>query len=49
MLHTDGKSWVAHKDDKFWSQAGIFIQQQLKISHCRTGVYIAQVCILLVN
>ena len=39
MLYTDGKSWVAHKDDKFWNQAGVFIQQQLKTSHCRTGRY----------
>lgn len=31
MLYTDGKSWVAHKDDKFWNQAGVFIQQRLKI------------------
>jgi len=40
MLHTDGKSGVAHKDDKFWSQAGIFIQQQLNTSHYCTGVYV---------
>jgi len=38
MLYTDGQSWVAHKDDNFWNQAGVFIQQQLKTSHCRTGV-----------
>jgi len=37
MLHTNGKSWVVHGDTKFWYQAGVFIQQQLKISHCWTG------------
>ena len=33
ILYTDGKSWMAHKDSKFWDQAGIFIQQQLKTNH----------------
>jgi len=37
MLHTDGKSWVSHNETKFWDQAGVFIQQQLKTGHCRTG------------
>ena len=46
MLHTDGKLWVAHKDDKFWSQAGVFMQQQLKTSHCHTGVYVSVQIIL---
>ena len=44
MLYTDGKSWVAHKDDKFWNQAGVFIQQQLKTSYCRTGKYFS-ICV----
>jgi len=26
MSSTDGKIWVAHKDQKFWSDAGEFIQ-----------------------
>jgi len=37
MLYIDGKFWVAHKDYKFWCQAGIFIQQQVKTNHCHTG------------
>ena len=37
MLHTDGKSWVSHKDYKFWDSAGEFIQQLLLTSHCRSG------------
>ena len=37
MLHTDGKSWVSHKDYKFWDSAGEFIQQLLHTSHCRSG------------
>jgi len=37
MLHTDGKSWVVHKDMKFWIDAGIFIQRYSGTSHCRTG------------
>ena len=37
MLYTDGTYWVAHNDAKFWDQAGLFIQQQLKTAHCRSG------------
>ena len=37
MLHTDGKSWVSHKDYKFWDSAGEFIQQLLLTSHCCSG------------
>jgi len=37
MLFTDGKTWVAHKDMKFWDDAGIFINQQSHTHHCRTG------------
>ena len=39
LLYTDGKSWVAHKESRFWDRAGIFIQQQLHTSHCRSGMY----------
>lgn len=38
MLYMDGKSWVTHKGSRFWDQAGLFIQQQLKTSHCRSGM-----------
>lgn len=37
MLCTDGKQWPVHKDTKFWSDAGIFVQQHSGSSHCRTG------------
>jgi len=37
MLYTDGTYWVAHSDAKFWDQADLFIQQQLKTVHCRSG------------
>ena len=37
MLYTDGTYWVAHTDAKFWNQAGLFIQLQLKTVHCRSG------------
>ena len=51
MSNTDGKTWVAHKDHKFWSDAGVFIQQQLHTSHCRTGntscFYLIFICLLL--
>ena len=42
MLYTDGKSRVSHKDWRFWDQAGLFIQQQLKTSHCRSGKIYSQ-------
>lgn len=38
MLYTDGKSWPAHKDYRFWKQAGLFIQQRSKTSYCRSGM-----------
>ena len=38
MLYTDGKSWPAHKDYRFWNQAGLFIQQRSRTSHCRSGM-----------
>ena len=39
MLYTDGKSWPAHKHyRRFWKQAGLFIQQRSKTSHCRSGM-----------
>ena len=37
MLCTDGKSWVAHKDMKFWEDAGRFVKQHSRSSYCRTG------------
>ena len=37
MLCTDGKSWVAHKDMKFWEDAGTFVKQHSHSSYCRTG------------
>ena len=37
MLHTDGKTWVAHKDNQFWDQAGAFLQQLHKTSYRRSG------------
>jgi hypothetical protein len=37
LLHTDGKSWVAHKDTAFWDEAGIFIQQQATMPYRRSG------------
>ena len=29
LLYTDGKTWVAHKNVKFWKKAGVFIQQNM--------------------
>ena len=44
MLYTDGKSWVVHKDMKFWSDAGIFVQRYSNTSHCRTGkIYVSHI------
>ena len=37
MLFTDGKTWVAHKEKKFWDDAGSFIHQQSHTCHCCTG------------
>ena len=37
LLHTDGKTWISHKNYKFWDSAGEFIQQILHTSHCRSG------------
>lgn len=38
LLHTDGSSWSACKDPKFWEKAGEFVQQQTKSFHCRSGI-----------
>ena len=38
LLHTDGSSWSARKDPKFWEKAGEFVQQQTKSIHCRSGI-----------
>ena len=40
MLHTNGKSWVAHKDSRFWDEAGLFIQQSVKTTHRRSGMFL---------
>ena len=37
MLHTDGKSWVVHKDYHFWDEAGAFIQLRVHSPHKRSG------------
>ena len=37
MLFTDGKTWVAHKNERFWEEAGKFVQQRSHTLHCRTG------------
>ena len=37
LLHTDGKTWVARKDHKFWAEAGKFVKCHSKSAHCRTG------------
>ena len=39
MLHTDGKQWCAHKDTKFWNDAGVFVQLYSGSSICRSGKY----------
>ena len=38
MIYTDGKSWVGHKDDRFWRRTGVFLQQSLHTTHCRSGM-----------
>jgi len=37
LLFTDGQTWVAHKDKKFWTDAGEFIQRYTRTPNCRTG------------
>jgi len=37
MFHTDGKTWVTHKDEKFWDDAGGFVQCYSQSVHCRSG------------
>ena len=37
MLFADGKTWVAHKNDKFWEDAGKFVWQKSSTSCSRTG------------
>lgn len=37
MFHTDGKSWVTHKHEKFWEDAANFIQLHSQSANCRTG------------
>ena len=39
MLYTKGEDWVAHKDRRFWDQAGQFAHEQAKTSHCWSGEY----------
>lgn len=38
MLHTDGKSWMSHKDFHFWEKAGAFIQFRVHSPHLRSGM-----------
>lgn len=38
MLHSDGQSWMTHKDFYFWSEAGSFIQLQVHTSYKRSGI-----------
>ena len=37
MFHTDGQTWVTHKQSKFWEDAAKFVQQHSKSANCRTG------------
>jgi len=37
LLFTDGQTWAAHKDKKFWTDAGEFIQKYTHTTHCHTG------------
>lgn len=37
MLFSNGKTWVARKDKKFWEDAATFIKLHSCTSHCRTG------------
>ena len=37
LFHTDGRTWVSHRDEKFWCDAGIFVQHHSQSAHCRTG------------
>ena len=43
LLYTSGLSWssCARKDTKFWAEAGVFMQQQTKSLHCRSGIKLA--------
>ena len=37
MFHTDGKTWIAHKDHKFWENAAKFVKHHSCSVQCRTG------------
>ena len=37
MLFSDGRTWVARKDKKFWEDAATFIKRHSCPSHSRTG------------
>ena len=37
LLYTDGKTWVMHKEMRFWEAAGKFIQQRLQTVNRRSG------------
>lgn len=37
LLYTDGKTWMQHKDMRFWGAAGKFIQQCLQTLYRRSG------------
>ena len=38
MCHTDGKTWIAHKDHKFWEDAAKFVKHHSCSVQCRTGL-----------
>ena len=38
MLFTDGKVFVSHKNMRFWSEAGKFIQREENTGYCRSGM-----------
>ena len=37
MLHSDGSSWMTHKEFRFWNEAGSFIQMRVHSLHQRSG------------
>ena len=37
LFHTDGKSWVTHKHEKFWEDAACFVQLHSQPANQRTG------------
>lgn len=37
MFHADGKTWVSHRNEKFWDAVGVFVQGYSQSTHRRTG------------